>query len=164
MCAQKQFQVLRQRRLPMSRTWGYVSGGHCSLGKSNSFVSFVVWPKKRFFSKRRNKPFWDVIGDVFVTVVFVSKTPYNGKNCEVLDSDLSSPRSINGCGKAGVWSFIHKKPLTTQKHVKTINTDITPFALAKKPVVTTKGKCHLVFWKKSCAKINQSPLNFYQKT
>ena len=70
----------------------------------------------------------DVIGDVYCPGKYCS----NREKCQSIGSLETTPRSIYGCGKCGVWLFVHKVPFMLQEHVKTTQTDKTRFFLLEK--------------------------------
>ena len=70
----------------------------------------------------------DVIGDVYCPGKYCS----NREKCESLGGFVTTLRSIYGCGKCGVWLFVHKLPFELQEHVKTTKTDETRFFFANK--------------------------------
>ena len=74
------------------------------------------------------KPIQDVIGDVYCP----GKYCLNREKCESPDGYVKTPGSLYGCGKCGVWLFLHKVPFMLQEHVKTTKTDKTRFLFAKK--------------------------------
>ena len=76
------------------------------------------------------KTIQDVIGDVYCP----GKYCLNREKCESVGGYVTTPRSIYGCGKCGVWLFLHKVPSTLQEHVKTTKTDKTRFFFAKRDV------------------------------
>ena len=94
----------------------------------NSF--FLSLGQGVYIFKERSKSVREVIGDVFCPGEFC----LNREKCESLGGHVTTPRSINGCGKCGAWLLVHKVPFTLQEHVKTTKTDRTSFFFAKKDV------------------------------
>ena len=47
------------------------------------------------------------------------------RNASFFYGYVTTPRSINDCGKCGVWLFVNKVPFMLQEHVKTRKTDKT---------------------------------------
>ena len=78
--------------------------------------------------EERPKPIQGVIGDVYCP----GKYCLNREKCESPDGYVKTPRSLFGCGKCGVWLFLHKVPFKLQEHVKMTKTDKTGFFFAKK--------------------------------
>ena len=72
----------------------------------------------------------DVIRDVYCPGEYC----LNREKCKSIGGYVTTPRSIYGCDKCGVWLFVHKVPFTFQEHVKTTKTDKTRFFFAKKDV------------------------------
>ena len=70
----------------------------------------------------------DVIGDIYCSGKYCS----NKEKCESLGGYVTTLRSICGCGKWGVWLFVHRVPFIVQEHIKTAKTDKTRFFSAKK--------------------------------
>ena len=101
-------------------------------------AEFIFWRSKNFLFLFRGQRVYnfeesprsirDVIGDVFCP----GKYCFNRDKCKPLDSYVTTPRSIYGCGKCGAWLFVHKAPFMLQEHVKTTKTDETRSFVAKK--------------------------------
>ena len=64
--------------------------------------------------------------------VYCFSNKCKGEKCVILDANVTTARSIFGCGKCGAWSLVHKVPVTLQKQVKTTSTDKTRFFFAKR--------------------------------
>ena len=87
-----------------------------------------------YIFEENQKSVQDVIGDVYSPGKFC----LNREKCESLGGNVTTPRSIYGCGKCGAWLFVHKVPFTLQEHVKTTKTDKTRFFFAKKDELGTR--------------------------
>ena len=93
--------------------------------RNSFFMSFgqVVYIFEEF-----PKSVQDDIGDVYCP----GKLCSNREKCASLGGQVTTPRSIYGCGKYGAWLFVHKVPFMLQEHVKTTKTSKTRFFFAKK--------------------------------
>ena len=94
--------------------------------QTNSF--FLSLSQAVYIFEESPKPVQDVIGDVYYPGKYCS----NRDKCESLGGYVTTPRSINACGKCGAWLFVHKVPFMFQEHVKTTKTDKTSFFFARK--------------------------------
>ena len=69
-----------------------------------------------------------VIGDVYCPGKYCS----NIEEWDSLGGYVTTPSSIYGCGKCGVWLFVDKVSFMLQGHIKTTKTDKTHFFRSKK--------------------------------
>ena len=74
------------------------------------------------------KSIQDVIGDFHCPGKYCS----NREKRESLGGNVTTPRSIYGCGKCGAWLFLQEVPFMLQDHVKTTKTDKIHFFFAEK--------------------------------
>ena len=84
--------------------------------------------KGSFIFEENRKSVQDVVGDVYCP----GKNCSNREKCESLGCYVTTPRSINVCGKCGAWLVVHKVPFMLQEHVKTTKTDKTRFFFSRK--------------------------------
>ncbi len=96
--------------------------------QTNSF--FLSLGAGVYIFEESPKSIQDVIGDVYCPGEYC----LNREKCKSFGGYVTTPRSIYGCEKFGVWLFVHKVPFTLQQHVKTTQTDKTRFFFAKKDV------------------------------
>ena len=89
---------------------------------------FLALGQGVYIFEERPKSVQGNIGDVYCPGEFC----LNREKCESIGGYVTTPRSIYGCGKCGLWLFVHKVPFTLQKHVKTTKTDKTRFFFAVK--------------------------------
>ena len=94
--------------------------------QTNSF--FLSLGQGVYVFEESSKSIQDVIGDVYCP----GKYCFNREQCESIGGNVTTPRTIYGCGKCGAWLFVHKVPFTLQEHVTTTQTDKTRFFFAKK--------------------------------
>ena len=73
----------------------------------------------------------DVIGDVYCP----GRYCFIREKCEYLDSYVTTPRSILGCGRCGTWLFVHKVLIMLQDHVRTTKRDKTRFLCHKRMIL-----------------------------
>ena len=98
----------------------------------NSFLlSLDQWV---YIFEKSTKSVPDVIGDVYCPGKYCSSR----EKCESIGGYVTSPRSLYGCGKYGVWLFVHKVLFLLQEHVKTTKTDKTRFFLLRKDELGTQ--------------------------
>ena len=94
--------------------------------QTNSF--FLSFGQGVYTFEDSRKSIKDGIGDVYGPDNYC----FNREKSESLDGFEATPRSIYGCGKCGIWVFVHKVPFMLQEHVKTTKTDNTRFFFAIK--------------------------------
>ena len=87
-----------------------------------------------YIFEERPKSTPDVIGDVYCPGEFC----LNREKCESIGGYVTTARSIHGCGKCGVWLFVHKVPFKLQEHVKTTKLYKTRFFFARKNELGTQ--------------------------
>ena len=97
----------------------------------NSF--FWSFGRGIYIFEENPKSIQDVIGDAYC----LGEYCLNREKCESIGGYVTTPRSIYGWGKCGVWLFVHKAPFTLQEHVKTTKTDKTCFLFGKKNELVT---------------------------
>ena len=126
MPAQKDFSISRQKRLSMPAMWVCA---RCAIFLLKiKQIPFLSPGQGVYIIEEIPKSVQDVIGDVCCPGKYCS----NRKKCESIGGYVPIPRSIYGCGKCGVWLFVHKVSFMLQEHVKTTQTDETRFFFAKK--------------------------------
>ena len=94
--------------------------------QTNSF--FLSFGPGVYIFEASPKSIQDVIGDVYCP----GKYCLNTEKCKSIGGYVTTPGSIYGCDKCGVWLFVHKVPFMLQEHVKKTKTDKTRFFFAKK--------------------------------
>ena len=94
--------------------------------QTNSF--FLSLGQGVYFFEESPKSDQDIIGDVYCPGKYCS----NSEKCESFGGYVTTPRCIYGCGKCGVWLFVHKVPFMLKERVKTTQTDKTRFSFAQK--------------------------------
>ena len=92
----------------------------------NSF--FLSLGQGVYIFEEKPKSIQDNIGDVYCPGKYCS----NREKCESIGGYVTTPRSIYGCGKCGIWLFVHKVPFMLHEHVKTTKTDKTRFFFARR--------------------------------
>ena len=102
--------------------------------QTSSFI--LSFGQGDYIFEKSPKSIEDVIGDVFCP----GKYCLNREKCESLGGDVTTPRTIHGCGKCGAWLFVHNVPFTLQEHVKTTKTDKIRFFFAKKKMNLVPNK------------------------
>ena len=107
--------------------------------QTNSF--FLSFGQGVYIFEETPKSIQDVFGDVYCPGKYCS----NREKCESLDDYKTTPLSIYGCGKCGVWLFVHKVPFMLQEHVKTTKTDKTRFFFATKEKMSVVPTKQLLF-------------------
>ena len=95
-------------------------------GQRNSF--FLSLGEGIYIFEEIPKSIQDVIEDVYCP----GKCCSNRQKWESLNSYVTTPRSIYGCGRCGAWLFVHRVPFMLQEHIKTTKTDKTCFFFAEK--------------------------------
>ena len=108
-------------------------GGVCQVlnipfeDQTNSFFLSLV--QGVYIFEESPKSFQVVTGDVYCPGKYCT----NREKCESLGGGyVTTPRSIDACGKCGAWLFVHKVPLMLQERVNTTKTDKTCFFFARK--------------------------------
>ena len=91
-----------------------VPGAQYSLWRSNKFI-FLSFALGIYIFEENSKSIQGVIGGVYCP----DKSCLNSEKCESIGGNVTTPRSIYGCGKCGAWLFVHKVTFTLQVHVKT---------------------------------------------
>ena len=97
--------------------------------QTNSF--FLLFDRAVYVFEASPKSIQDVIGDVYCP----GRYSFNREKCETLDAldgCVTTPRSIQACGKCGACLFVHKVPFMLRGHVKMTKADKTCFFFAKK--------------------------------
>ena len=92
--------------------------------QTNSF--FLSLGQGVYVFEETPKSIQDVFGDVYCPGKYCS----NREECESLGGCVTTPRSIQACGKCGTWLFVHKVLFMLQEQVKTTKTDNTRFFFA----------------------------------
>ena len=77
--------------------------------QTNSF--FLSFGLGVYIFEESPKSIQDVVGDVYCP----GKYCLNREKCESNGGNLTTPRSIYGCGKCGSWLCVHKVPFTLQE-------------------------------------------------
>ena len=92
-------------------------------------ISIFLWfGQGVYIFEERAETIQDVLGDVY----FPGQYFFNREKCESLDDYATTPRPTYGCGKCGVWLFVHEVPFRLQEHGKMTKTDKTRIFLTEK--------------------------------
>ena len=97
----KNFQSLGRSDYKYSQCASVCQVGNIPFEDQTNYF-FLSFGQGVYIFKESPKSTQGVIGEVFCP----GKYCFNREKCESLDGYLTTPRSIHGCGKSGVWLFV----------------------------------------------------------